>query len=128
MLKYAGFFIVDINNKVLILKKYNNLYTGPGGHLEFCDKTSKKGAIRELKEETNIDYHKLEILEEKNWTYNKILKLFVIKVKEIPKVTLSDEHKEYKKIKINNLNKYSLAYNFKNTLENNIKLLNNVKI
>ena len=69
---YAGFFMIDINDKILIIRysqgKNKGLYGGPGGHIEKCDKTSKEAAIRELKEETNINYYDLDIIEEKSWT------------------------------------------------------------
>lgn len=128
MIPYAAFFIVDINDKVLILRykngKNKGLFSGAGGHVEKYDKTLKAAAIRELEEETNIDYYKLDIIKEKQWTYNKEVKLFVIKVKKIPKITLSEEHNDYKKIKINNLHKYPLTSSFENSLSNNLKLLN----
>lgn len=126
MVLYAGFFLIDINDKVLIIRyshgKNKGLYGGPGGHIEKYDKNLKATAIRELKEETNIDYCNLEILNEKSWTYNKKIKLFVVRIKSFPKITLSDEHDNYKKIKFNNLNNYPLTETFKYTLEINLKL------
>jgi 8-oxo-dGTP pyrophosphatase MutT (NUDIX family) len=132
--KYAGFFIIDINNKVLILKENSNLWGGPGGHVEEFDKNPKAGAIREMKEETGINYYDLDILKEKSWTWRKTTKIYVIRVKKIPKVTLSHEHTKYKKIHIEKLykkdgdslyltDKYSFRYSFLSTLNKNLKLI-----
>lgn len=124
MIKYAAFFMIDINDKVLIIRyaqsKNIGLYSSPGGHVDKSDKTFKAAAIRELKEETNIDYHNLEIIEEKSWTYNKQVKIFTVRVKKFPKITLSDEHDDYKKIKFYNLNNYPLTKSFKDSLQKNM--------
>jgi 8-oxo-dGTP pyrophosphatase MutT (NUDIX family) len=132
--KYAGFFIIDINNKVLILKENSKLWGSPGGHIEDVDKNPKEAAIREMKEETGIDYHKLDILKEKSWTWKKTTKIYVIKVKKIPKVKLSHEHTSYKKIHVDKLflrsgdslyltDKYVFRYSFISTLSKNLKLI-----
>ena len=128
MILYAGFFLIDNNDKVLILKyaqgKNKGLYGGPGGHIEKYDKTFKLAAIRELEEETHINYHNLKIIKEKSWTYNKEVKLFVVRIESFPKITLSYEHENYKKVKVFNLNKYPLTQSFKDTLEKNMELIN----
>ena len=126
-LKYAAFFILDKNDKTLILRyKYGNnkgLYSGPGGHLENSDKNSKEGAIRELYEETSIDYHKLNIIKEKSWTYNKTTKIFSILVEKIPKIKLSDEHDSYKIIEVCNLVNYNLTKPYLTSLIKNYSLI-----
>ena len=126
-LKYAAFFILDKNDKTLILRyKYGNnkgLYSGPGGHLETSDKNSKEGAIRELYEETSIDYYKLNIIKEKSWTYNKTTKIFSILVEKIPKIKLSDEHDSYKITEVCNLANYNLTKPYLTSLIKNYSLI-----
>tara|TARA_R110002110_G_scaffold336918_3_gene547577 strand:- start:268 stop:648 length:381 start_codon:yes stop_codon:yes gene_type:complete len=123
-LKYAGFFIIDNNNKVLILKENSKLWGSPGGHIEDFDKNSKEAAIRELKEETGIDYYKLDIIKEKSWTWRKTTKIYVIRVKKIPKITLSEEHTSYKKVEVDRLlGKYNFRYSFLSTLSKNLKVI-----
>lgn len=46
--------VVIKNNKVLILRQYSGVYCLPKGRIEW-DETVEKAAIREVKEETNID-------------------------------------------------------------------------
>ena len=53
--KKAGVFVYDkINNKVLLVQSKGRLYGFPKGSLNIGE-NSKKGAIRELKEETGVD-------------------------------------------------------------------------
>lgn len=127
VLKYAAFFILDKKNKTVILR-YNQgnnkgLYSGPGGHLENSDKNSKQGAIRELYEETSIHYHKLNIIKEKSWTYNKTTKIFTILVEKIPKIKLSNEHDDYKIVEVDKLVDYNLTKPYLTSLIKNYSLL-----
>lgn len=127
-LKYAAFFIVDKNDKTLLIRyaqgTNKGFFSGAGGHIEKEDKNCKQAAIRELKEETGIDYHKLEILSEKNWIHNKVTRIFVIRVSKIPLVKLSFEHDICKRIKLKNLKKYPLAPSFEDSLQKNLFLIN----
>ena len=124
MLKYAAFFIVDKNDKTFIIRyaqsKNIGLYSGAGGHIDKTDKNSKEAAIRELKEETSIDYYKLNILNEKSYIYNKTTKIIVLRVENIPRIKLSEEHDDYKKIKTKNINKYPLTFPYEDTLKKNL--------
>lgn len=131
MLKYAAFFIVDKNDKTFIIRyaqtKNKGLYSGSGGHIDKTDKNSKEAAIRELKEETGIDYYKLTILNEKSYIYKKNTKIIVLKVESIPRIKLSEEHDDYKKIKIKNINNYPLTFSYKDTLTKNLKEIEKLK-
>ena len=51
--KSCGIIIVK-DNKVLMVKQKNDIYSFPKGHVE-GNETEKETAIRETKEETNID-------------------------------------------------------------------------
>ena len=127
-LKYAAFFIVDQKDKALLIRysqgKNKGFFSGAGGHIEKEDKNCKHAAIRELREETGLNYHNLDILSEKNWIHNKVTKIFVIRVSMIPLIKLSEEHDICKRIKLKNLKKYPLAPAFADSLSKNLSLLN----
>lgn len=124
MLKNAGFFIIDKNDRILILREHNNLWGSPGGHIEEFDSDAKEAAKRELFEETGIEYSKLKILKERYWTWKKTTRIYVIRVEKIPKVKLSEEHTKYKKIELEKLEKYNYRYSFAATLRKNLNILN----
>ena len=55
MLNATAVVIVNLNNQILLQKRSDNLLWGlPGGLLEL-DESITEGAIREVKEETNLD-------------------------------------------------------------------------
>lgn len=126
-LKYAAFFIVDSNDKTFLIRyaqgSNRGLYSGAGGHIDPDDISPKSAAIRELKEETGIDYHKLDIMHERAWVYNKITQLIVLRVVKIPQIKLSFEHDDYKRIHIREILKYPLTEAYKKSLIRNLNYL-----
>ncbi len=46
--------IIEKDNKILMVKQKNDIYSFPKGHMEE-NETEKETAIRETKEETNVD-------------------------------------------------------------------------
>ena len=127
-LKYAAYFIVDIKGRTPLLRYSSGhnkgLYTGPGGHIDKEDKNSHMAALRELYEETGINFTKLEFLGGASWTRKKETKIYVAKVTKIPRIILSSEHDDVKIVNIKNLNNYPLTAPYKNCLEKNLSLLN----
>lgn len=63
--KSCGCIIIE-NSKVLLIKQIKGIWGFPKGHVE-KDETELETAIREVKEETNID---VEIQEDKRYTMN----------------------------------------------------------
>ena len=81
--------IVMWKDKCLFLKKNDNTWELPGGHLNVGEKF-KAAAVRETKEETGIKIHKLKVLLKQN-----DFRLYKTQPKVI-KVSLSEEHVDYK--------------------------------
>lgn len=65
--KSCGCIVIE-NGKVLLIQQKNGHWGFPKGHIE-DDETERNAAIRETKEETNID---VEILEGRRYTENYI--------------------------------------------------------
>ncbi len=63
--KSCGCIIIE-NRKVLLIKQIKGIWGFPKGHVE-KDETELETAIREVKEETNID---VEVQEDKRYTMN----------------------------------------------------------
>ena len=63
--KSCGCIIIE-NSKVLLVKQIKGIWGFPKGHVE-KDETELETAIREVKEETNID---VEVQEDKRYTMN----------------------------------------------------------
>ena len=61
--------IVFNGNSVLIIEQFQGFYSFPKGHVEKGE-TEQETAIREVKEETNID---IEIISNKRYTINYII-------------------------------------------------------
>ncbi len=69
MEKACGCIIIE-NDKVLLIKQHQGFWGFPKGHVEI-NETEKETAIREVKEETNLD---VEIISDKRYTTNYIVK------------------------------------------------------
>jgi 8-oxo-dGTP pyrophosphatase MutT (NUDIX family) len=91
---------------VLILKK-DDKWMLPGGRLEE-DETWLEGLHREVREETGIQEFSIEkILDvDTSDSQETYIITFLCKIKENPKVTLSDEHQDYAWLNIVNITKY----------------------
>lgn len=123
----AGIFFTD-GKKVLLLKRaekgdHFGKWGLPGGKIE--DKESAiDAAIREAKEECGrVKGERFDDLEEKDglhkWT------TFFFKIKKPFKCKLSDEHTEYKWVKISDLKKLDLHPALKRNLKRHISVMKN---
>ena len=98
----TGIFIFN-KDKLLLFKshKWNNKYCVPGGHVEFGE-TAEKCAVREVKEETELNITDLKLLKIDECIYPKdffekrhfIFFTYMAKTNET-KVTLNEEASEY---------------------------------
>jgi 8-oxo-dGTP pyrophosphatase MutT (NUDIX family) len=129
--KYVGCMLITPKDEVLLIrynangkKKDRGKWGNPGGKIEEKDENDKESMIRELREETKIEYYKLDVITEKNWLQCQgTIRIFSLLVKEIPDVFLSEEHDLYIKTNIKNLHKFNLTYSYKKAMEiyNNLK-------
>jgi len=66
--KIAASAVITHNNKILLLKRasdaklFPNYWTFPSGEIEETDTTTEQAVIREVKEETNLDFKPLQKL------------------------------------------------------------------
>lgn len=103
--------IIKRGNTALFLQKNNGEWELPGGHLHIGEKY-KKGAKREVAEETGIKISKLKTI-----VMTKNFKLFAA-MPIINKITLSDEHINYtwvtkrqvRQLKLTDSTKINLRY------------------
>lgn len=120
--KAAGIFFTN-GKEVLLLKRNDNTWGLPGGHMKVGE-TSLEAAKREAEEECgNVKGSKIDKLKEIN--KNKIWTTFFFKIKNKFKCKISNEHKDWKWFKINELNKINLHPNFKKNLNKHVEILNN---
>ena len=106
----------NINNRKK--GKDRGKWGNPGGKIEESDENHKETMIRELREETGIEYYTLNVIKMKNWLQCQgTIRIYSLLVKEIPEVSLSEEHDLYIKINIKNLHKFDLTYSFKKAME-----------
>lgn len=108
--------VVLWKGRCLMLQKSNNQWELPGGHLNLGE-TYKQGAIREVMEETGIKITKLKTI-----VKQKRFRLFVCMPRVI-KVTLSDEHVDYKWVNKRDFYKLNLT---KSTLINIKSIANQI--
>lgn len=94
--------IIIRKNTILFLQNDNGTWELPGGHLNVGEKY-KQGAKREVMEETGIVISKLKLI-----TQGKNFKMFTA-LPKINKVTLSDEHIDYKWFNNSQIKKINLS-------------------
>ncbi len=96
----------EAGNKYLIMKraadqKYPNIWQMTTGKID-KDEKAYEAAIREIKEETNLDINELYVVPNINYFYDNkddsitIIPVFVAIVKATNNIKLSSEHSEYK--------------------------------
>lgn len=127
-IKYIAHAFIKINNKYLVIKRtaikrgkpnmFPEYWDIPGGMVEEIE-TPEEAAIRETKEEVNLDIKVEEILhqdsnydKEKNTTFKRIVyKGVLLKNQGENNIVLQkDEHSEYKLI--NNLNEVNKVVDY----------------
>ncbi len=127
-IKYIAHALIKINNKYLVIKRtaikrgkpnmFPEYWDIPGGMVEEIE-TPEEAAIRETKEEVNLDIKVKEILhqdsnydKEKNITFKRIVyKGVLLKNQGENNIVLQkDEHSEYKLI--NNLNEVNKVVDY----------------
>ena len=64
--KSCGAIVINNNNEILLVKTVKGFFGFPKGHVE-NDETEQETAIREVKEETNID---IEIISDKRFVFS----------------------------------------------------------
>ena len=106
----AGFVFVTPDDKILMLQKPNQKWSLVGGHREKGE-TPLQTAQRESKEEIGflpkgeiIDFIKYKRTETNTWGFS-----FVMRVKESFRVSLSNEHVDFKWIDKNHLENYKIS-------------------
>lgn len=113
--KSCGTIIIE-NNKVLLIQQTDNAWGFPKGHVE-NNETEQETAIRETKEETNLD---VEIISNKKYIINYKISneidkevVFFLAKKTSDKIKKQDE--EIKNIKWVDLNQAFDIITYKNT-------------
>jgi hypothetical protein len=74
--------------------KYSEMFGLPGGHVK-KDESNKDGAVRETKEETNLDIYNPKFIKTYEMDDNQI-HLFTKEIKDIDHIKLNHEHTDYK--------------------------------
>ena len=108
--------IIDENGNILMQQRADNKETNPGkwdistaGHIE-SGQTSRKAAIREIKEELGIDINEDELIYidtykkqsklKENYYSNHFFDFYIIKMKEIPLDKIKMQKSEVKEVKL----------------------------
>jgi len=113
----AGFVFFTPENKILMLQKHNKKWSLVGGHREKGE-IPLQTAQRESKEEIGflpkgqiVDFIKYKRTETNTWGFS-----FIMKVKETFRVSLSNEHRDYKWINLHNLENFEISKAVKDLL------------
>lgn len=121
--------IIIKDNKVLLIKSLKDEYGFPKGHME-NEETEIETAIRETKEETNIN---VKIINNKRYVINYIVKNNIHKdviyyfAKPIEPINLSAQKEEIKEIKWVNIDDVINMLPFENLKEMYIKVINDIR-
>jgi bis(5'-nucleosidyl)-tetraphosphatase len=121
--------IIIKDNKVLLIKSLKDEYGFPKGHME-NEETEIETAIRETKEETNIN---VKIINNKRYVINYIVKNNIHKdviyylAKPIEPINLIAQKEEIKEIKWVNIDDVINMLPFKNLKEMYIKVINDIR-
>ena len=114
----AAIFLYQGKNILILRKsegKYKGKWTSPGGHINRFE-TTKQAAIRELKEETGMEYYKLKGKETAILRQDKT-RIYLLQVKKIPDVIFSEEHDASTIVDIKDIKKYPLADYFEEIVD-----------
>lgn len=117
----AGVIFCTKKGKVLVLKKNNKLWCLPGGKPE-QDELPRQTAIRETEEETGKTPYNLKgpiVLTNKNKTYYSFISI----INDVFDVDVSNEHKDYSWVGMEDLKKLNLLPPFKANLKQITKFI-----
>lgn len=99
--------VVIMGKHILLLRKDNNEWELPGGHLTLGEKY-REGAIREVMEETGLAINIVNVLRK---SYN--FRLYLARVqkagRKLPEVILSNEHTKYRWVTLSQVCKLKLS-------------------
>lgn len=119
--KIQVYTIVNYKDKFLLLHRVEDIdvWEFPGGCIKFGE-MPVDAAKRELKEETGIITKKLKLFNVTSVVYPngitmQVCVFFFTKLNKLPSVKLR-EHKEYRWVKIEEMDKLNLALSIKSTL------------
>jgi len=113
--------IIEKNGKILLIKRnhepFNRLWGLPGGHIDKGE-NAEKAVIREVKEETNLDFKpKFFLFGEENFKeINWHALVFFFKGVAKGGIKLSKEHTGYGWFNHDEIKKMDLAFNHKKVL------------
>lgn len=117
----AGCVIVNDGSILLLHRIKNDWYELPGGKIENGE-DSAHAAVRELKEELEVDVELIQVLGEKDFEENGFVMgytwhLAKIEGNQVPIIGEPEKFDHFKFIKISELSFYSLSLNMKNLFE-----------
>jgi len=118
----AKVIIFDDNNQILLLKRSdgNKKWDLPGGHLKKGE-NYEQGAVREAKEETNLEISGLKHVKTKE--KDRIIKYFKTN-KYNGEISLDpEEHIDYKWVKIEDLDQYSIIKGMEFVIKSEMKTI-----
>jgi 8-oxo-dGTP pyrophosphatase MutT (NUDIX family) len=130
-IKAAGILYTD-GKKVLLLKR-SKIGGNPfawdlaGGRAEEGE-SAFQNAKRESKEEIGISLRGTRIDKFKETGKNKAYTVFIYKVDKKFKCTLSDEHVDYKWIKIDDLDKFKITPKLEKNIKKYVKVIKNYNL
>ena len=120
--------VVLINNKIVLLKNERGEWELPGGKLETTE-SAEQCAIREIKEELNIDAQVASLVDV--WMYNiqNRVKVLIVTyvcrpiVMDEQKLRISSEHKELKLFLPEEITNLNMPEGYKNSITKALKII-----
>lgn len=107
--KNVGTVIVHEDDTLLLKKTYKDLgWVSPGGHIDPGEMPFEAG-VRELLEETGVRLCSYDI-RDLSVVRSGTTEVYIITLKQRPKVVLSGEHSEYKWVNYRDVRKYALSW------------------
>jgi mutator protein MutT len=120
--------VVLVNDKIVLLKNEREEWELPGGKLEPAE-TAEQCAIREIKEELNIDVQVVSLVDV--WMYNIQSRVKVLIVTYVcrplsldeQKLRTSNEHKELRLFSLEEIASLNMPDGYKNSIKKALKII-----